>query len=281
MYLIDIVKKMKPYLPLFMVKLLGFIYYRIYMTVLCAYLDRTEKATCARQRLPQASLRYRVNGTPQLTSFLLEGKRCSKDLLAALAGIGKQIDSFKNVLDFGCGCGRTLRWFENHAVTISFAGTDIDVQAINFCQQTFGAMHFSVNSPLPPLEFHDDQFDLIYSISVLTHLNEEYQFRWLEELKRIVKPEGIVLLSIHGQNCWSKLPAVYQSTINTNGFLFIKENVWKGIYPEWYQTSFHTETYVREKFSTYFLVLDYLPKGISEFQDLVILQKRNIEMCIV
>lgn len=274
MILIDFIKKMKPHLPVPVVRLLGFVYYRLYMKFLCFYLDVKEKDFCASKGLPSASLRYRVNGTPHLGNFLHEGERCRDDLVSALARIGRRLDSFEEILDFGCGCGRTLRWLGDYAGTARLSGTDIDAQAVTFCKKKFSSMCFTVNLPLPPLQYPDAHFDLIYSISVFTHLDEEYQFNWLTELKRIVKPGGIVLLSVHGQHCWSSLPAPHQSAIRAHGLLFIAENVWKGIYPEWYQTAFHTEAYVRECFSRYFRVLDYLPRGVSNYQDLVLLQRQ-------
>ena len=274
MTLIDFMKKLKPQLPLPVIRGLEFVYYRIYLKGLCLYLDAVEKGDCARKGVPTASLRYRVNGRPELVGFLAQGEACCIDLQNALAGIGKRVDSLGEVLDFGCGCGRTLRWFDSFSGASRFSGTDIDAEAIGFCRTALPGMHFSVNGALPPLPYPDGQFDLIYSISVLTHLDEEYQFRWLEELQRIAAPGGIVLLSLHGRHCWSNLPAELFARIESDGFLFSAENVWKGIFPEWYQTAFHTETYVRNCFSRYFQVLDYLPRGISDFQDLVVLKKR-------
>jgi hypothetical protein len=115
---------------------------------------------------------------------------------------------------------------------------------------------------------------LVYSISVLTHLDEEFQFLWLAELARIVKPGGLILLSVHGSQSWKTLSVEYVAKIRTNGFLYISENVWKGIFPNWYQTAFHSEEYVRAEFSRYFNVVEYIPQGISGFQDLIVLEKR-------
>lgn len=274
MSVIDFMKKMKPHLPLPVIRVLEFVYYRIYLKGLCLYLDAVERAQCAQKGVPAASLRYRVNGRPELADFLAQGEACSRDLEKALAGIGRRVDSFAEILDFGCGCGRTLRWFDAGAGATRFSGTDIDAEAIAFCRTGLPQMHFSVNGALPPLPHPDGRFDLIYSISVLTHLDEQYQFRWLEELRRIAAPGGIVMLSLHGRHCWGNLPAELVSRIEGSGFLFSAENVWKGIFPEWYQTAFHTEAYVRDRFSRYFEVLDYLPRGVSDYQDLVILQKR-------
>ena len=272
MTLMDFMKNIKPHLPLPVIRVLEFVYYRLYLKGMCLYLDASEKGDCAAKGFPTASLRYRVNGRPELAGFLAQGEACCRDLQQALADIGRNLDSFRDLLDFGCGCGRTLRWFEASAPP-RFSGTDIDAEAVSFCRSAFAGMHFAVNTPLPPLPYPDGRFDLIYSISVLTHLNEEYQYRWLEELRRVAAPGGIVLLSLHGRHCWGNLPPEIVDVIEAKGFLFSSENVWKGIFPEWYQTAFHTEAYARDRFSRYFRVLDYRARGISNYHDLVVLQK--------
>lgn len=274
MTLIDVMKRLKPHLPLPVIRGLEFGYYRLYLRACCSYLDLATGAQCAAAGVPNASLRYRVNGRPELADFLAQGELCKNDLVRALSRTGRELGSFRNVLDFGCGCGRTLRWFAAQAHQVSFHGTDIDDQAVAFCKKAFPAMEFAVNQALPPLRYRDGEFELIYSISVLTHLDEQYQFRWLEELQRICAPGGIVLLSVHGRHCWGNLPAQMVQAIERDGFHFCAAGAWKGIFPEWYQTAFHTERYVRDTFARYFEVLDYLPRGIGDFQDLVILQKR-------
>lgn len=256
------------------IKALNFAYFRGYIKFVCFFLDHYESEYCNKNGYPKASLRYRVNGAPELENFLSEGERCSRDLEDALARIDKQLDSFQNILDFGCGCGRTIRCFEKYTSASSLSGTDIDPAAIDYCRQRFINMDFSVNQPLPPLAYSSNTFDLVYSISVLTHIDEEFQCLWLAEIARIVKPGGVVLLSIHGSESWNTLPAEYVAMIRTKGFLYVSENIWKGIFPAWYQTAFHSEEYVRTEFSKFFNIIEYIPKGISDFQDLVVMEKR-------
>lgn len=273
-FLIKCMKKIKPYLPLDVIRALNYIYYRGYIKLICNFQDYYERKYCKKYGYPKASLRYRVNGTPEIETFLSEGDRCSGDLEKALSRNNRHMASFRNILDFGCGCGRTIRNFEKYAAVSSFNGTDIDSAAIDYCRRRFKNMQFSVNQPLPPLEYPSNKFDLVYSISVFTHINEEYQYLWLAELARIVKPGGLVLLSVHGSSSWKTLPSEYVAKIRTNGFLYISENIWKGIFPDWYQTAFHSEEYIRAQFPRFFTVKEYIPQGISSFHDLVVLKKQ-------
>lgn len=43
----------------------------------------------------------------------------------------------------------------------------------------------SVNQGLPPLDFPDEHFDLIFNHSVFTHIDENYQDAWLVEYRSL------------------------------------------------------------------------------------------------
>jgi hypothetical protein len=49
------------------------------------------------------------------------------------------------------------------------------------------------------------------------------------------------------------------------------------LFQSWYQNAFHSEQYVRENFGKYFEVMGYLPKGMNEHQDVVLLKKRLLK----
>jgi SAM-dependent methyltransferase len=201
--------------------------------------------------LPPEALRYRIHGATDVESFLQVGEQCSQDIIAALRHIDRDLSSFENILDFGCGCGRTLRWFDPQAAHSRFFGTDIDREAVVWCGQNLPFGSFLTNDSLPPSGFAADSFDLIYAISVFTHLDEEYQFCWLYELQRIAKPGGIVLISTHGDAHINNVPPQLAAEIRKRGMLFLKSGGWRGMFPEWYQDSFHTKEYILDRYSVY------------------------------
>ncbi len=272
---ISIKETIKPYIPRKAMPAARSIY-RTYTRTLVWYTglwDHRYVSKTGFTRLPPASLRYRVHGSPDIESFLTVGEKCSQDVEAALKKIGEDFCSFQEVLDFGCGCGRTLIWFARHSQSVQLYGTDIDADAIAWCRSNLDFAEFSVNDSLPPLEYPSEAFDFIYAISVFTHLDEDYQFRWLGELERITKPEGIVLLTTHGRHLWRDLPEEDIIDIERRGFKFITSESMKGIFPDWYQTAYHTKEYVLDNYSKYFDVLDYIPRGMKNRQDVVVLQK--------
>jgi cyclopropane fatty-acyl-phospholipid synthase-like methyltransferase len=226
--------------------------------------------------LPPIALRVRVSGLNNIKEFLTAGQRAADDLRRVLKNLGRDIYTFNNILDFGCGCGRVLRWFHDHPNSCNFYGTDIDVPAINWCKKTLKFAKFSVNKYQPPMEYHSDKFDLIYATSVFTHLNEDHQFKWLNELKRIISKKGILLLTVHGKSIWSKFPENVVEKIEKKGILsgqYIYNFLWTGIFPETYSDTYHTKDYIFEKWTKYFTIIDYIEKGVLNYQDLVVLKK--------
>lgn len=107
--------------------------------------------------------------------------------------------SGKRVLDFGCGAGRTLRHFTAEAAEAELWGCDIDEESIRWMQeQMCPPFHAFVNGPEPPLDQPDASFDLIWAISVFTHLAFSWS-RWLVELHRILKPDGLLFVTFMGR----------------------------------------------------------------------------------
>lgn len=224
--------------------------------------------------VPPMHLRMRVHGRPDLGSFLDVGSRCAQDLQAALATQGKHFADFGQILDFGCGSGRTLRWVTKLAPQSQLYGTDIDGDAIAWVQRHLDYVSASVNGQKAPLPYPGDSFDLIYSISVFTHMDEEHQFFWLEELRRVMRPGGLLLASLHGHDLWKAFPPEALNQLQQEGVFVAKTRLWDGVFPEWYQNTYHSVEYVTSNFGKYFDVVDYLPLALDANHDIAILRKR-------
>jgi SAM-dependent methyltransferase len=233
---------------------------RLYRWLLFRHVDAKDRANGAAADLPPAELRYRVSSSPDAENFIAIGKTCANDIQSALRNVGHELTEFTHILDFGCGCGRTLVHLKDLAPNAQFDGTDIDAGAIEWCRQNLHFATFSVGKASPPADYASESFDFIYAISVFTHLDEDYQFRWLEELRRIAKPGAVLLLTVDG------------SLVGERDFVF-QRSYEDGLFPAWYQNAFHSERYVVENFGKYFEVIGYFPRSMNEHQDVVILRK--------
>jgi len=125
------------------------------------------------------------------------GRRAKEDILAILPA---DYDfTGKRVLDFGCGAGRTLRHFLDEARRGSFSGCDIDGESVDWIREHLSPPLTAFrNEDVPPLLAADRAFDLIWCVSVFTHLTDHWA-PWLLELHRVLDDEGLLLVTFMGE----------------------------------------------------------------------------------
>lgn len=229
--------------------------------------------------LPPVNLISRVHGTPDAAGFEQVGKTIALDIYLAVHAV-LSLDKPLRILDFGCGCGRVLRSMSEIAPLATIEGSDIDEQAIGWCRETFreevrhGRFHFTVNLDAPPIAFPTDTFDLIYVVSVFTHLPEDLQLKWLGELERIAKPGAILAMSTSGDRLIRKhLTEENSRLLDEKGFYYFPYGSTEGL-PDYYQAAWHTPSYIAKVWSKYFEILEHIPAGIAGHQDLVLCRKR-------
>jgi SAM-dependent methyltransferase len=129
-----------------------------------------------------------------------------------------------------------------------------------------------VNQLEPPLRYEDGQFDLVYAISVFTHLPHDLERAWIAELSRIVAPAGLLLLTTHGDSYADRLEAD-ERPLYDSGEPVVR---WPGVAGSNLSTTFHPESYVRERFAPELELLELTPDGGtvgSRQQDLVVFRK--------
>jgi len=104
----------------------------------------------------------------------------------------------KRVLDFGCGTGRTLSAYAAEASDAEFWGCDIHEPSIEWANEYLSPpFRFFVCQETPPFDQADARFDLIYAMSVFTHITDQWS-AWLTELHRVMRPGGIAIFTILG-----------------------------------------------------------------------------------
>lgn len=233
----------------------------------------------ALQLLPDSGRRFRVHGSSDLSGFILEGCSAAAKIVQTLEGLdlaGRPAGE-ADVLDWGCGCGRVSRWLTDRFGSLS--GCDIDADNAGWCAQYFATGGRWLSCALqPPLPFEMESFDAIFGISVFTHLSEQAQFTWLEELRRILRPGGLCMVTVHGLASAARfaLPDPAWSHWLNEGFFDLgpSEDL-RAVFGDHdhYRGSLHTERYVRERWSEVMTVEGYYPSVIGNHQDVVLLRK--------
>jgi SAM-dependent methyltransferase len=190
---------------------------------------------------PPKKLQIRVLGLYS-PHFIESGWRTFEVYEQKLAELGFAIQSCSTVLDFGCGCGRLIRAFHQSMPHAKLFGTEIDAEAVQWLNENYRQFGtFTVNGFLPPLPHDSERFDLIYGVSVFTHLPEAMQVAWLAELRRVAKHGCLLLLTTYNEERHPVLNASNRAKLASTGFCYIEESVptTEGL-PTFYQTAFHT-----------------------------------------
>jgi ubiquinone/menaquinone biosynthesis C-methylase UbiE len=111
------------------------------------------------------------------------------------------------ICEWGCGPGRVIRHMPNLLAdrSVELYGFDYNPRTIEWCSANIQNITFQVNALAPPLPCESDSFDCLYCLSVFTHLSQDMHSQWIEELSRVVKPDGLIILTTHGDSTRASL----------------------------------------------------------------------------
>lgn len=223
--------------------------------------------------LPIPPLRYimLVIGVPDIALFLERGRLISQAIIDILKRNKLDIDNFKNVLEFGCGCGRILRNWKTLKNTKLY-GTDYNKTLVDWCRCNLGFAQFQVNNLYPPINYPDEKFDLIYVISVFTHFSESLQFLWVKELIRILRPGGYLIITTLGEHCFKESLTLYEQEQFRNGKLVVRYKEGDGSN---LCVAYHPKIYVQKELAKELKIIDFIPGAVigNPSQDIFLLKK--------
>ena len=215
---------------------------------------------------PPEKLMFRVTGNTDGGLVKGAGLRCASEFLDVIS-LHRDLSTLRNLLDWGCGCGRVtvhLIDFLSKYDGLQTHGCDIDGEAIEWCKENLPRGRFRHINPFPPLPWSEASFDVVVSCSVFTHLSEEVQQRWLDEMRRIIAPGGLFLASVKSD------PQVPDRGISDDTMDVMLD----GIAPAgYYRGTVQSREYTISRWSDYFDVLDFIENGLEGSQDLVVMRR--------
>jgi len=185
---------------------------------------------------PSALLRWRVSGTADRLHYAVFGRECADVMLRII----EQYVKSPVIFDYGCGCGRVLRYLQKYEIN----GYDIDSRAVRWCETHFAGKYYYSDAQVPP-----ESHNVVTSVSVFSHITADEQRNALEAIGRILSPGGYAILTTHpGKPLYrrSRVMTSYFST--THGILLDPQTCG-------------------------FKQVDLIPNGLVGVQDIYILQK--------
>jgi len=245
--------------------------------------------------MPPADLMFRVVGSDSPGRFEVGGRLELEQLDRVLRDHGRGLTECGDILDFGCGPGRFLRQLRAMAPQARLCGVDQDEEAIAWVRRELPFAETAVAGGLPPLPLPADSFDLVIVFSVFTHLDEDYQDAWLEELLRLTRPGGLVIATVHGRSKWDVIrhgPMAEEpdmermaALLARRGFLYWMGDDWGSFFPDYYHTSFHRTSYIRGHWARWFDIVDIVEQQANQpghhallsGHDIVLLRARDLQ----
>jgi SAM-dependent methyltransferase len=221
--------------------------------------------------IPPARLRAQAGPRHADAGFFLSSGRMHADLIREiLRENGASVDGCEAVLDWGCGCGRVLRHWSGLSGPRVF-GCDINPRMVAWCRANLPFAEVTLNDVAPPLPYEDSSFDLVYAFSVMTHLSEDLQHRWMRECLRILSPGGFLLVSTLGEYYLSRrrlTEAERKSFLNGNVVVLYDESPGTSLC-----SAYHPPQYVQGKLAKDFEVVGFLPAADEGRHDIHLLRK--------
>lgn len=107
------------------------------------------------------------------------------------------------ILDFGCGVGNSIPYFSKHFPDTKLVGADVSRKSVDLATQRFGAAAEFVALNGQSIGFRNGQFDLLFSACVFHHIPHEEHEHWLAELRRVARPNAMLVIFEH--NPWNPL----------------------------------------------------------------------------
>lgn len=161
--------------------------------------------------LPAYAIRVRSNGVTRQFG----GRRFAQygRLLANLLVNHASLRRSASVLEIGCGCGRTALALSSELDDCRYVGMDIERLSLDACRKSriLQGKHFrfdyldvrneiynpegKCSAKVYRFPYDDNEFDVVFLVSVFTHMLTDDVRNYLEEIGRMLKPGCVCMIS--------------------------------------------------------------------------------------
>lgn len=147
-------------------------------------------------------LKYKYNENS--LSFMALRKQKTIELL--LEYLVPSLDGNVCILDAGCGPGIMLDFFCNYK--LNYFGLDISKEMLSIArhQKAIPPLHLEshfIRGDVENLPFRSDHFNAVISLGVIEYLADDRKF--IAELHRVIRPDGLLLISITNKYSYNLL----------------------------------------------------------------------------
>lgn len=128
----------------------------------------------------------------------------------------RQLVTGKNVLDAACGEGYGSSILAQKAQSV--IGLDIDKTSVDWARNKYAKQNnlMYLQGSIEKLPLEDNSVDVVVSFETIEHVDEEIQKKYLQEIKRVLRPNGFLVMSTPNK-------AVYSDKYNYKNEFHVKE----------------------------------------------------------
>ena len=203
-----------------------------------------------------------------IREYLSDGWRTLSELMVILETLDKPLLKMDSVLEFAAGFGRFTRHLAR-ALPMRVTCADVLPGSIEFLREQFGVKTM-LSTHQPESVLFPAQYDLVFVLSMFTHLPPAAWQPWLHTLAKAVKPGGLLVFSVCNETAVRELGLVFDE----DGTHFIASSESPSLDAEIYGTTFTTRSFVEEQVLGAFgrRPTHYFPYAFWSGQDAVAMQ---------
>jgi SAM-dependent methyltransferase len=148
--------------------------------------------------------------------YFENGKKDADQIQAAMSKLNVSRDS--KILEFAAGYGRVSR----HLAHLDMTCADIHADAVEFLSKKIGVS--AIKSSDEPDKFDPaETYDFIFVLSFFSHLPDGLFGRWLSRLSCLLRPNGKLLFTTHGEHAGRTIPILAAALQTDIGYGYLRD----------------------------------------------------------
>ena len=173
--------------------------------------------------------------------YLSDGWRTLSELMVVMDSVDRPLARTGAMLEFAAGFGR----FTRHLACLlpgRVTASDVHPGSVDFLREQFGVEGFYSTHDPERLDI-PGQYDLVFVLSMFTHLPPPLWTLWLRKLFAAVRPGGYLVFTVHNEG----LAAHYGVPYEADGTHFRADSESRELTPETYGTTLTTRAFVEQE----------------------------------
>ena len=177
-----------------------------------------------------------------LRDYFADGWRTMSELMLLLESVQRPLLGAGSFLEFASGHGRFTRHLVKALGAQRVTVSDVVSDAVAFAQQALGAAGF-VSTARPQDLAWPQRHDVVFVLSLFSHLPRATWAAWLRRLWDAVAPGGVLVFTTHGDFAAQRAGV----TLDEQGFHFVGASESTAIDVQEYGTAFTSEAFVLQR----------------------------------